>query len=91
MFLNFKLTVFRLTALLPLTRVYSFHHGAWSVLAKNRRYSEESYRNSITKMNKRKFKFNIEYFNHRKKDYLNKTITVKIVKDKRKKNSAETK
>ena len=70
--------------------IYSFHHGSWSVLAKNRRYSEESYRNSITKMNNRKFKFNIEYFNHRKKDYLNKTITVKIVKDK-KKNSALTK
>ncbi len=62
--------------------IYSFHNGAWSILAKNRRYQEESYRNSITKINKRKFKFNIEYFNNRKKDYLNKTITVKTIKNK---------
>jgi hypothetical protein len=61
--------------------IYSFFNGKWVVLAKNNRYEEDSYKNLITKIDKRKFKFRIEYFNKHKHDLMNKTITVKIKKE----------
>lgn len=60
--------------------IYSYMNGKWIVLAENKRYYEDSYKNLVTKIDKSKFKFKIEYFNKRKKDYLNKTVTVKIKK-----------
>lgn len=60
--------------------IYSYFNGKWIVLAENNRYQEDSYKNLVTKIDKSKFKFRIEYFNKRKHDYLNKTITVKINK-----------
>lgn len=60
--------------------IYSYFNGKWIVLAENNRYQEDSYKNVVTKINKSKFKFRIEYFNKRKHDYWNKTVTVKINK-----------
>lgn len=60
--------------------IYSYFNGKWVVLAENSRYAEDSYKNLITKIDKRKFKFRIEYFDKHKNDLMNKTITVKINK-----------
>jgi hypothetical protein len=62
--------------------VYSFDRKKrkWFVLAKNNLYGQDSYKDRITKINKEKFKFKIEYMDTIEHDLMNKEIVVKIKK-----------
>ena len=62
--------------------IYSFNkiNRKWYVLAKNNLYSEDSYKDRITKINREAFKFKIEYMDTIEHDLMSKEIEIQIKK-----------
>jgi len=62
--------------------IYSYDKKAknWKILAKNRLYEKESYKERVTKINNHRFKFKIEYNDTIESDLKNKEVIIEIHK-----------
>ena len=62
--------------------IYSYNKNTkkWVILANNRLYAEESYKDKVSKINNNKFKFKIEYMDTTESDLKNKEIIIDIHK-----------
>jgi len=62
--------------------IYSYDkkEKKWKILAKNRLYEEESYKERVTKINNHRFKFKIEYNDTIESDLKNKEVIIEIHK-----------
>jgi hypothetical protein len=62
--------------------IYSYNKSTnkWGILAKNRLYEEESYKDRVTKINNERFKFKIEYMDTVESDLKTKEVIIEIDK-----------
>lgn len=62
--------------------IYSYNKKTkkWVILANNRLYGEESYKERVTKINNNRFKFKIEYMDTIESDLKNKEVIIEIHK-----------